>query len=426
MAIAVCGMLDEREDGLLLIKEKIEERGHEAIIIDFSIGTGGIQPTFKADVTCDELAAAGGSSMEVVRASLRTERQKATTAMADGLVATISEIHEAGELQGIIAVGGMTGTMISLPVLKHLPFGLPKVLISSTAALPYYANMFAQYFAVSDITVMHTVVDTVGLNPMLRKLLVNGAGAVCGMVENYEAPTANPRPAIAITEYGFSEQAAHYVRELLEHDFDVVSFHAQGIGDLAVEHLVAQGRFEGMIDLVPSAIGEYVLGGNRPSGPNRLEGAGTARIPYVLAPCGFDVVSCGPIARKDNRDPLWTSRKLAERKIFIQDTVRVQVRTSPDEMRVFAKVVAEKLNKYPDKRLVRFLIPTQGFSSVGAAGGVLHEPETDRVFADELKKELDSEIRITELQTHLNSPEFARSVVDAFRESYALWTAGRS
>jgi uncharacterized protein (UPF0261 family) len=413
-------MLDEREDGLLLIKEKIEKRGHQTIVIDFSIGTGGIQPALKADITCGELAAAGGANIETVRASLKTEREKATSAMARGLASKAAELLAAGRLQGIIAVGGMTGTMISLPALRQLPFGLPKVLISSTAALPYYANFFADYFAVSDITVMHTVVDTVGLNPMLRNLLVNGAGAVSGMVESYEPAAKKTKPALALTEYGFSEQCAHYVREHLERDFDVVSFHAQGIGDRAVEHLMAQGLFEGCIDLVPSAIGEYLLGGNRPSAANRLEGAGIAGIPYVLAPCGFDCVSCGPIERKDQNDPLWTSRRLAERKIFVQDKQRVQVRTSPDEMKIFAKAVADKLNAYPNKKLVKFLIPTRGFTSIGAPGGVLHEPETDRVFADALKKELDPEIQTIELETHLNTPEFALAIVQAFKEAYAL------
>jgi uncharacterized protein (UPF0261 family) len=425
MAIAVCGMLDEREDGLLLIKEQIERRGHQTVIIDFSIGTGGIQPSLKAEITCDELARAGGANIETIRATLKTEREKSTSAMARGLVIKTKELLDAGTLQGIIAVGGMTGTMISLPALKELPFGLPKVLMSSTAALPHYANLFAQYFSVSDVTVMHTVVDAVGMNAMLRNLLINGAGAISGMVESYEPPARKTKPALAITEYGFSEQAAHQIREQLEHDFDVVSFHAQGIGDLAVEHLVAQGRFDGFIDLVPSAFGEYLLGGNRPSGPNRMESAGIAGIPYVLAPCGFDIVSCGPIARRDNGDPMWTSRKLAERKMFIQDTVRVQVRTSPEEMKIFAKAVAEKLNRYPDKKLVRFLIPTRGFSSVGSEGGALYEPETDRVFADELRKHLDPEIQIVELDTHLNSPEFARAVIQAFNETYALWRGRR-
>lgn len=423
MAIAVCAMLDEREDGVRILKEKIEARGHQALIIDFSIGTGGITTSMPADITCDELARAGGLDIDTVRASLRKEREKATSAMARGLAIKAGELHAAGKLQGILAVGGMTGTMISLPALKDLPFGLPKVLISSTAALPYYANYFAQFFAVSDITVMHTVVDTVGLNPMLRNLLVNGAGAICGMVEAQEPKVARTKPAIAITEYGFSEQCAHLVREQLEHDFDVVSFHAQGIGDLAVEHLMAQRRFAGCIDLVPSAIGEYLLGGNRPSGANRLEGAGIAGIPYVLAPCGFDCVSCGPIERKDRNDPLWTSRKLAERKYFIQDKQRVQARTSPDEMRIFAKAVGQKLNVYPNKRIVTFLIPTRGFTTLGAEGGALYEPETDRVFADELRQQLDPEIQVVELDTHLNSPEFANAVVKAFRAAYAAATA---
>ena len=177
------------------------------------------------------------------------------------------------------------------------------MLVSSAAALPRYADWYAQYFSLNDITVMHSVVDTVGMNAMLRTLLLNGAGAICGMVENHEAPIApnkDAKPAIAITEYGFAEQCAHYVREQLEHEFDLVSFHAQGLGDMAVEHLVGQRMFDGLIDLVPSAIGEYVLGGNRPSGPDRLENAGRAGIPYVLAPCGFDILSSGPIARKDN------------------------------------------------------------------------------------------------------------------------------
>jgi uncharacterized protein (UPF0261 family) len=417
-------MLDERDVGLRLIQTQIEKRGHKAIVIDFSIGTGGIQPSFKADITCEEVAVAGGTSGDKIRAGLSTERDKVTAAMARGLASQLSEIHRRGALQGIIAVGGMTGTLISLPAMKGLPFGLPKVLVSSAAALPRYADYYAQYFSLNDITVMHSVVDTVGMNAMLRNLLLNGAGAICGMVENYEAPIKETKPAIAITEYGFAETCAHYVREQLEHDFDLVSFHAQGLGDMAVEHLVGQGMFDGLIDLVPSAIGEYVLGGNRPSGPDRLENAGVAGIPYVLAPCGFDILSSGPIARKDNGDPLWVSRKLAERKMFLQDSQRVQVRTSADEMRLVARTVAERLNKHPNRKLVKFLVPTRGFSTLGAAGGPLHEPETDKAFVDELKKQFDPEIQVVEVDTHLNTPEFATAVVQAFREVFAL-RAGR-
>src|SRR4030095_2007027 len=198
-------MLDEREVGLRLIHEQIEKRGHKPIVIDFSIGTGAIQPSLKADITRDEVALAGGTSRDEIRAGLSTARDKITAAMARGLASKFTDLHRAGALQGGIAVGGLTGTLICLPAMKGLPFGLPKVLVSSAAALPRYADYYAQYFSLNDITVMHSVVDTVGMNAMLRNLLVNGAGAICGMVESHEAPIKGARPAIAITEYGFAE-----------------------------------------------------------------------------------------------------------------------------------------------------------------------------------------------------------------------------
>ena len=420
MQIAICGMLDEREEALGLLKEQIEQRGHKAILIDFSIGTGAIEPTLKADITCDEVARAGGMSTAKIGETLAKERDRATSAMAQGLAKKVHELYQAGKLQGIIAIGGMTGTMISLPAMRALPFGVPKLLISSTAALPAYAGTLAQYFGLSDITVMHSVIDTVGMNALLRNLMVNGAGAICGMVENHKAFEQKTKPTIAITEFGFCDKGAHYVRELLQKDYSFVSFHAQGLGDRAVEHLVGQGLFDGFIDLVPSSLSDYLLGGNRASGPGRLEAAGKAGIPYILAPCGFDMISCGPIERRDKGDPLWVSRKLAERKMLLQDAARVQARTTAEEVRTVARAVAEKLNRYPDKKLVKFLIPTRGFSSLSVEGAALYEPETDKAFVDELRKQLHPERRIIEVDTHINTPEFAEAIGLALREAFTL------
>jgi len=420
MAIAVCGMLDEREEGLRTIKEQIEKRGHKTVLIDFSIGTGGIETSLKPDITCDEVARAGGMSIDEIRETLAKEREKATSAMAEGLTKKVQELYQAGEVKGIIAVGGMTGTFMSITAMKALPFGVPKLLISSVTAMPAYAGRLAQYFSVRDITVMHSVVDTVGLNPLVKNLMVNGAGAICGMVENYEPTGKEAKPSIAITEFGFCDKGAHYVRELLKKEYNFISFHAQGLGDRAVEDLVGQGLFEGFVDMVPSNLGELLLGGNRASGPDRLDAACNQGIPYILAPCGFDMLSCGPIERKDKGDSLWVSRKLAERKMLVQDAMRVQVRTSVEEVQTVARAVAEKLNKHKNKKLVKFVIPTKGFSSLSVEGGALYEPDTDRAFVDELRKNLAPEIQVIEADTHINTPEFAQVVAEALRESFRL------
>jgi uncharacterized protein (UPF0261 family) len=417
MAIVIVGMLDEREEGLQIVKECIEGRGHKTILIDISIGTGAIISSLKADITCEELAQAGGTTLREIKDMLAKKRDEAISNMAEGLGKKLVDFHQAGELQGIIAVGGMTGTFISLSAIKLLPFGVPKLLISSVTAMPAYAKRLAEYFGVRDITVMHSVVDTVGLNPLVRKLMVNGAGAICGMVEEFMPPQKDEKPSIAITEFGFCDKGAHYVRELLEGSYNIVSFHATGLGEKAAGELVGQGLFEAFVDLVPAGFSEYLLGGNRAAGPERLDAGINQGKPYILSPCGFDMISCGPIQRREEGDSLWVSRKLAERKLLIQDAIRVQARTSPEEMQTIARAVAEKLNKHENKKLVKFIIPTKGFSSISVKGGALYDPISDKTFIDELRENLDPEIDIIEIDTHINTPEFARAAVDALEQT---------
>ena len=140
-------------------------------------------------------------------------------------------------------------------------------------------------------------------------------------------------------------------------------------------------------------------------------------IPYLLSPCGFDMISCGPIERRDKGDPLWVSKKLSGRKLLLQDAMRVQARTSPEEMEQAAKAVAEKLNQYQHKRLVQFIIPIKGFSSLSMEGGALYDPPSDEAFVHSLRKNLDPEVKIVEVDADINSREFAQAVVRALGES---------
>ncbi len=417
MAIAIIGMTDEREEGLRLLKGRIEKRGHKSLLVDISIGTGAIMASLNPDITCEELARTGGTTIDSIKGMLAKERDQAIAMITEGLSKKLLELYHDGELEGIIAVGGITGSVISLSAMKLLPFGIPKILISSVASMPAYARKFAEFFGIKDITVMHTVVDTVGLNPLVKNLMVNGAGAICGMVEEYEPLEKDEKPSIAITEFGFCDKGAHYVREFLEKHYNVISFHATGVGDRAALDFFGQGLFDAFIDLVPAGFSEYLLGGNRAAGPDRLDAGCSLGKPYILSPCGFDMLSCGPIQRKDNGDPLWASRSLAERKFLHQDAMRVQARTSVEEMRIIARAVAEKLNRYTNKKLVKFIIPTKGFSSLSVEEGALYDPDSDQAFIDGLKENLDTEISIIEIDTHINTPKFAESVVDALHEA---------
>jgi uncharacterized protein (UPF0261 family) len=129
------------------------------------------------------------------------------------------------------------------------------------------------------------------------------------------------------------------------------------------------------------------------------------------------MLSCGPIERKDKNDPLWTLRKLAERKLFVQDAMRVQARTSAEEMVTVATAVGDKLNKHKNPKRVKFIIPGKGFSSLSGEGGQLYAPEIDKVFTDTLRQCLRPEIEMIEVDAHINTPEFGQAVALALRQS---------
>ncbi len=410
--IVIIGTLDTKWKEIEFMKDLIRSRGHEVVIIDMSMG--GDSP-IKADISCFEVAVAGGSDISHVRRLASTERFRASKIMISGVITKAKELWKESKLDGVVGIGGVSSALMASNVMKSLPFGVAKLIVTSAASIPAYS---ANFIGTSDIMMMHTVVDISGSNRLVRNVLERAAGAICGMVETQDSSIRElienqGRLIIALTEFGFCEKAAKLIMKYLEHKgFEVVAFHAQGVGDRAMENLIMDGLFDGVIDLVPAGVSEEIFGGNRASGPQRLEAAGKVGIPQVISPCGFDMISCGPLSRKNRSDdPLWASRDISSRKLYVVDELRVQARTTIDEVREIARIVAKKLNKSHGP--VKFLIPTKGWSSLSITGGPLYEPNVDATFVDELKLHLRPEIEIRQLNCDLNSPQFARAAVDA-------------
>lgn len=410
--IVIVSTLDTKGEETSFLKELIEQKGHRAILVD--VGMGG-ESAITPHISADEVARAGGGDIKEMRASRETG--KLTPIMIKGAIEKIGELYAKGQVDGIVSFGGASNTTVGTSVMKAFPFGLPKFMLSSTASMPAYA---ARYIGTSDISIMHSVLDISGLNDLIRDALRRAAGAIVGMVESgppvtAEALKGREKPLIAVTGFKFSEGAGHHATEYLEEKgYEPIAIHAQGIGDRAMEELISQGIFDGVLDLVPAGVSEEWIGGNRAAGPTRLEAAGARGIPQVVTPCGFEMISAGPLSRKDRGDPLWTSRKLAKRKMFLPDEFRLQIRTTAEEVKETARIVAEKLNK--SKGPVKFLIPAQGWSNLSVEGADLRDPETDKVLAVELGKHLKPGIEVVELDTHLNTREFARAAVDALEK----------
>lgn len=403
--ILVIANLDTRGSEFKLVKELIESRGHDAVILDFSMEQ---EPFFPGDITCEEVAREGGiSDIEEVRRLYRSDRSRATENQIRGGKKIAQRLLKEGRLQGVLGVGGGTSSLVSTSIMQTLPFGMPKLMASSMAGHPKYV---AQYVGTKDITMLNTVVDVVELNPILKTQLVNAVGAICGMVELSPGWEVDfDQPVVALTSFGFAERAVEpAIHMLREKGYIPVPCHAQGRGDRAMDELIREGWFQGVIDFVTRGIGEELLGGNCGAGDDRLLAASESGIPQVVAPSGLDMLSVGGdrelLARYENRAQA------------VIDKLRIEVRTSAEELRQIAAIMAERLNV--SKAPCAVLIPLKGWSSLDMEGQPLYDPEADRAFAEALKESLNPDIQVKEVDLHLYTPEFGREAVELFHELF--------
>jgi uncharacterized protein (UPF0261 family) len=401
--VIVCN-LDTRGEDIVFVKGLIEGRGHEAILLDFSMEE---PPPFAGDITTEQVAARGGLPIEVVREKYRSDRDAATQNQIAGAAAIVEDLVRQKRVHGIIGIGGGTATLVATSIMRRLPFGMPKLMASPMAAHPAYID---KYVGTRDITMHHTVLDIVKMNPLLKAQIINAVGAICGMVEMTQGTDIRfDKPCVAISSFGFGEMAVQAAVGMLEEaGFIPIVCHAQGKGDRAMEEMIADGAFQGVIDICTGGVIEHLFKGNRDPGPDRLKAAAAAGIPAVLAPCGLDILSYG--GRADMLE------KTRDRVQYVQDALRVQVRTTAAELRQAADVIAQRLNEARGEWT--FMVPLQGWSSLDRAGRPIHDPEADAEFVARLKAGLRQPQRVKEVDLHLYTPEFARAAVDEFVRLY--------
>ena len=395
--VIVCN-LDTRGEDIVFVKRLIADRGHEPILLDFSMEE---PPPFPGDIRTEDVALRGGLPIEVVREKYRSDRDTATNNQIAGAAAIVDDLLKQGRVHGIIGIGGGTATLVATSIMKRLPFGMPKLMASPMAAHPAYID---KYVGTRDITMHHTVLDIVKMNPLLKAQIINAVGAICGMVEMTQGPDITfDNPCVAVSSFGFGEMAVQAALGMLEQaGFIPIVCHAQGKGDKAMEEMIRDGAFCGVLDICIGGVIENLFKGNRDPGPERLMAAVETGIPMVLAPCGLDILSYG--GRADMLE------KTKDRVQYVQDALRVQVRTTADELCQAADVIAKRLNQA--KGEWTFLIPLKGWSSLDREGRPIYDPVADAAFVARLKERLVDPKRVKEVDLHLYTTEFARAAVD--------------
>lgn len=391
--IVMLATLDTKGLEAQYVREKIEELGNKALIVDTGvIGT----PATRADITREEVAEAGGRSLAEILEN--PTREVAAPVMADGATKIVTQLVADEKVHGIVSMGGTQGTTLSTKVMRALPYGFPKIMVSTMAS-----GNVAPWVDIKDITMMFSVTDILGLNPVSRKILANAAGAVCGMANVNVKLEQGDKPLVAVTTVGITTQGAMKAVEVLEESgYETIVFHAIGPGGRAMEQMMKEGIVGAVLDYSTIEVSNEMHQALLAGGPDRLTTAGKLGLPQVICPGALEVLVFN--------EPETVPAKYQGRTLIRHSPQITDLRLNKEEMAEVGNEIARRLGYTQGEAI--FMIPTAGYDSYAVKGMGFYDPEADAAFVDELKAGLPKNIRVIERDTHIEDPAFATEAAE--------------
>ena len=393
MNVVLVGALDTKHAEYGFVRDRITAAGVPCLVVDTSVlGTPGIA----ADVDRRAVAQAAGADHEALADA--GDRNAAVAAMARGAAAVVRDLHRAGRVAAVVVLGGSNAGFVMSEVAPVLPLGVPKVLVSTVVA-----GDTRPYVGTSDVTMIYPVVDVAGLNSVSTPVLAKAADAVVGMVTGPPVPARADRPVVGATMFGVTTACVQAVSEhLAANGAEVQVFHCTGTGGRTFESLIASGLFAAVADITTTELADELVGGVCTAGPHRLEAAAAHGVPQVVSVGALDMVNFGP---RDTVPAEHTGRHL----IAHNPSVTL-MRTTPAECEEIGRRIAAQLNKAQGP--VVLVLPLRGVSMIDAEGQPFHDREADRVLFDTLRGHVGPNVRVVEVDAHINDPEFAQVLVD--------------
>jgi uncharacterized protein (UPF0261 family) len=386
--------MDTKGHELAFVARRLREQGVLVQTVDVgTLGPPQVAPDIdRRAVSCGAWKDAGGDS----------DRGTAISQMAQWLTKFLRAKLEAGELAGVIGIGGSGGTALITQAMRGLKIGVPKLMVSTVAS----GNM-APYIDCHDISMVYSVVDVAGLNSVSTRVLANAAASMAGMVKQPTLDQGQTKPAVCMTMFGVTTPCVNMVRQELEgKGYDSLVFHATGAGGRAMENLVASGMISGVLDITTTEVADEIAGGVFPCGPDRFDKTLSSGIPLVVSLGALDMVNFGAIET--------VPKKYRSRKLHVHNAQVTLMRTNVEENIKIGEWIAGKLNR--STAPVTLLIPQGGLSLLDVPGGAFYDPEANQALFDSLQRNIStSDTRVIENYPYpINSPEFAEKLLAAF------------
>jgi uncharacterized protein (UPF0261 family) len=389
------GALDTKGHEFQYVKDRLHACGVETFVVDIGVLDN---PLFQPDVSADEVARAGGSSLEELRS--RNDRGTAVAVMTRGAAEIVAGLEKRGIIGAAFGMGGTAGTSVAASALQALAIGVPKLMVSTVAS-----GNTRPYVGVKDIMMMYSVVDIAGINRLSRSIMSNAAHALAGMIlhGNQQQEAVDDKVTLGITMFGVTTPCATRVREILEQKgYDLLVFHATGTGGMAMEELIKSGYIKGVADITTTELADELVGGIFSAGPNRLEAAGSMGIPQVVSVGALDMVNFGP--------PDTVPAQFKERTFYQHNPTTTLMRTTVAENGELGRILAEKLNRGAAPTIVVF--PKGGVSLLDMDSKPFDGNEQRHALYEGIKQHLRSDIPVIHMEQDINDTAVADVIAE--------------
>jgi uncharacterized protein (UPF0261 family) len=395
--ILLIGAFDTKDADYAFVRDRILRRGYR--VLSVNTGVLGTTDRFPIDIEAAEVAAAGGASLQSLRAA--QDRGQAMKVMSAGARQVLSRLFEEGRFDGVIGMGGTGGSSVVTTAMQVLPVGVPKVCVSTVAS-----GDTSPYVGLKDVVLIPSIVDVAGLNRVSRIIYARAAGAICGMVEEEVGEEAENavRPVIAASMFGNTTQCVDACALALDKTgYEVLVFHATGTGGRTMESLVDAGLINAVLDITTTEWADEVCEGVFSAGADRLSAPGRRGLPHLIVP------GCVDMANYNGPEAVPERYRDAGRLFYDWNPTVTLMRTNVEENQRMGEVFAEKANAATGP--VAFLLPLKGVSILDGDGELFCDREADTAMFAALKKGLNKDIPVYEIDTNINDPAFSQRAV---------------
>lgn len=386
------GCFDTKAEVFAHLRTRILALGEEVITLD--TGTMGSTALFPIDITADTVAKAAETTIEQLRAA--RDRGQAVEAMGRGAAKVIAGLVAENRIKAAVGMGGGGGTYMALTAMQSIPLGVPKLCLTTVAATDLSRPMGHK-----DITLMPSVVDVAGLNSIIEPIIDRAAAAICAMANAKTAEMTAGKGSIALSMFGNTTACADHCTELLqEKGYEVLAFHANGVGGRTMEALIRGGCFDAVLDLTITELADHLCQGVCDAGPDRLTAAADMGIPQVVAPGCLDMVNFW--------EPDTVPGHFKNRRLYSWAPNVTLMRTNEEENQILGKVLIQKLQGTN----ATIILPLKGISQIDTEGNVFHNSDSNQALFDSIKENAGKNLEVIEVDVHINDAAFAKILVE--------------